>query len=290
MFRAVQQPGEFVVTLPRSYHGGFSCGFNCGEAVNFATADWIPFALQCAARLRRLGVNHILPTEQLLVAEAESCLPAFMRAAGAGGGGASRGVGGGGGPVASKQPPAAAGEQLPQTADAAAETAAAEKAAAEAEAAAAAAAAASISAASVAAAAEAAPTAAPACAAPPPAPAPADPAHVAVLRSFVRLMRFHHARRRQMLSRGVRISWLGEDDAFRSLPCAACREPAFLAVVMQQGGGECFCVRCGCSRSDVAAGGSVLLVRRALQSLEGRARWGGGRLVGRLCCRCLLSI
>lgn len=43
--RAVQEPRHFVVTFPQSYHGGFSTGFNCGEAVNFAAADWIPFGL-----------------------------------------------------------------------------------------------------------------------------------------------------------------------------------------------------------------------------------------------------
>ena len=36
MCRLQQLPGQFVVTFPKAYHGGFSYGFNCGEAVNFA--------------------------------------------------------------------------------------------------------------------------------------------------------------------------------------------------------------------------------------------------------------
>ena len=34
--RLRQEAGQFVVTFPKAYHGGFSYGFNCGEAVNFA--------------------------------------------------------------------------------------------------------------------------------------------------------------------------------------------------------------------------------------------------------------
>jgi len=41
--RTVQHPGEFIVTMPRAYHGGFSLGFNIAEACNFALAQWIPW-------------------------------------------------------------------------------------------------------------------------------------------------------------------------------------------------------------------------------------------------------
>lgn len=39
VYRIIQHPGEFVLTFPRAFHGGFSLGPNIGEAVNFATHE-----------------------------------------------------------------------------------------------------------------------------------------------------------------------------------------------------------------------------------------------------------
>jgi JmjC domain, hydroxylase/C5HC2 zinc finger len=41
VYKVLQYEGEYVVTFPRAFHGGFSLGPNIGEAVNFATHDWI---------------------------------------------------------------------------------------------------------------------------------------------------------------------------------------------------------------------------------------------------------
>ncbi|XP_062207813.1 lysine-specific demethylase JMJ705-like [Phragmites australis] len=54
--RLVQNAGEFVVTFPGSYHSGFSHGFNCGEASNIATPQWLRVAKEAA--VRRASINR----------------------------------------------------------------------------------------------------------------------------------------------------------------------------------------------------------------------------------------
>ncbi|VVB08200.1 unnamed protein product [Arabis nemorensis] len=70
VYKAVQKPGEFVVTFPRAYHAGFSHGFNCGEAVNFAMGDWFPFGAIASCRYAHLNRVPVLPHEELICKEA----------------------------------------------------------------------------------------------------------------------------------------------------------------------------------------------------------------------------
>ncbi|KAL6905398.1 hypothetical protein ACP4OV_002999 [Aristida adscensionis] len=66
VYKAVQKPGEFVITFPRSYHAGFSHGFNCGEAVNFAIGDWFPLGSLASKRYALLNRTPLLAHEELL--------------------------------------------------------------------------------------------------------------------------------------------------------------------------------------------------------------------------------
>ena len=70
--RLVQEPGQFVVTLPQAYHAGFSHGFNSAEAVNFMIDDWLPYAKAAAERYRRLGKEPVIDLDQILVAAART--------------------------------------------------------------------------------------------------------------------------------------------------------------------------------------------------------------------------
>ncbi|KAJ0241705.1 Lysine-specific demethylase REF6 [Hirschfeldia incana] len=64
--RLVQNPGEFVVTFPRAYHSGFSHGFNCGEASNIATPEWLRVAKDAAIRRAAISYPPMVSHLQLL--------------------------------------------------------------------------------------------------------------------------------------------------------------------------------------------------------------------------------
>ncbi|CAD7700740.1 unnamed protein product [Ostreobium quekettii] len=50
--KIIQKPGQLVVSFPRAYHSGFSHGWNCAEAVNFALMDWLPIGHKAVTSYR----------------------------------------------------------------------------------------------------------------------------------------------------------------------------------------------------------------------------------------------
>ena len=50
VFKAVQHPGDLVLTFPRAFHAGYNEGWNCAEAVNFAMMDWVMFGQKAVRR------------------------------------------------------------------------------------------------------------------------------------------------------------------------------------------------------------------------------------------------
>eukprot|EP01018_Ginkgo_biloba_P033354 Gb_26073 [translate_table: standard] len=76
VYTTLQEPGNFVITFPRSFHGGFNCGLNCAEAVNFAPADWLPHGGFGVELYRLYHKSAILSHEELLCVVAKSgCSP-----------------------------------------------------------------------------------------------------------------------------------------------------------------------------------------------------------------------
>ncbi|XP_066374209.1 lysine-specific demethylase JMJ17-like [Miscanthus floridulus] len=72
VYSVMQEPGNFVITFPRSFHGGFNLGLNCAEAVNFAPADWLPHGGIGADLYRLYRKAPVLSHEELLYVVAKN--------------------------------------------------------------------------------------------------------------------------------------------------------------------------------------------------------------------------
>ncbi|XVF70778.1 hypothetical protein PTKIN_Ptkin11bG0189600 [Pterospermum kingtungense] len=64
ILKAIQKLREFVITFPMSYHTGFSHGFNCDEAMNFAFGDWFPLGVIASLHFAHLNRVPFIPHEQ----------------------------------------------------------------------------------------------------------------------------------------------------------------------------------------------------------------------------------
>ncbi|KAA8522400.1 hypothetical protein F0562_013239 [Nyssa sinensis] len=72
VYSILQEPGNFVITFPRSFHGGFNFGLNCAEAVNFAPADWLPHGGFGAELYQLYRKAAVLSHEELVCVVAKS--------------------------------------------------------------------------------------------------------------------------------------------------------------------------------------------------------------------------
>ncbi|CAN6351393.1 unnamed protein product [Urochloa humidicola] len=74
VYRAVQKPGEFVLTLPRAYHSGFNSGFNCAEAVNVAPVDWLHHGQNAVELYRKQHRKTSISHDKLLLKTAKEAV------------------------------------------------------------------------------------------------------------------------------------------------------------------------------------------------------------------------
>jgi JmjC domain, hydroxylase/C5HC2 zinc finger/jmjN domain len=71
--KMVQYEGEYIVTFPRAYHCGFSYGPNIGEAVNFATHDWISYGADANEKYRTYQRPAVFSHDRLTFTMANHC-------------------------------------------------------------------------------------------------------------------------------------------------------------------------------------------------------------------------
>eukprot|EP00173_Palmaria_palmata_P004656 Plantae.Rhodophyta-Palmaria_palmata.ctg677.p2 GENE.Plantae.Rhodophyta-Palmaria_palmata.ctg677~~Plantae.Rhodophyta-Palmaria_palmata.ctg677.p2 ORF type:complete len:150 (+),score=7.52 Plantae.Rhodophyta-Palmaria_palmata.ctg677:1361-1810(+) len=59
VYRAVQRPGEYILTFPQAFHGGFSLGYNVAEAVIFFSYPGMLSMVVALRRSRRRGAEPV---------------------------------------------------------------------------------------------------------------------------------------------------------------------------------------------------------------------------------------
>jgi hypothetical protein len=68
VYKTLQMPGEYIMTFPGAYHGGFSTGINIGEAVNFVSRSWFSYGFKCQEIYRRTREKiPVLPIDWLII-------------------------------------------------------------------------------------------------------------------------------------------------------------------------------------------------------------------------------
>ncbi|AGO10621.1 AaceriABR167Cp [[Ashbya] aceris (nom. inval.)] len=66
-YKAVQHPGEYIITYPKCYHAGFNTGYNFNEAVNFTLDLWVPYGLCASQDYRLTGKRCVFDMWELML-------------------------------------------------------------------------------------------------------------------------------------------------------------------------------------------------------------------------------
>eukprot|EP01015_Nassula_variabilis_P037567 TRINITY_DN9970_c0_g1_i3.p1 TRINITY_DN9970_c0_g1~~TRINITY_DN9970_c0_g1_i3.p1 ORF type:complete len:332 (+),score=49.32 TRINITY_DN9970_c0_g1_i3:65-1060(+) len=77
MHKMVQNPGEFIITLPGAYHSGFNWGFNLAESVNFGSLRWLEvlnYAKACKCMSDSVRINKQELYRKLVKTKYNDCL------------------------------------------------------------------------------------------------------------------------------------------------------------------------------------------------------------------------
>ncbi|XP_074316638.1 putative lysine-specific demethylase JMJ16 [Silene latifolia] len=76
VYRCIQRPGDFMLFLPRAYHSGFDCGFNCSTSTVFAPLVWLPYGLASTELYRESKRKTSISYDKLLLRAANEVVKA----------------------------------------------------------------------------------------------------------------------------------------------------------------------------------------------------------------------